>query len=79
MAAQGGGFIDTILNLIPGRKQQASTEPTEDSIKKTHDYLRQAALLPAVMHLRVYAAQVAALVCHSRHLLTPLRTGGGLL
>ena len=40
MAAQGGGFIDTILNLIPGRKQQASTEPTEDSIKKTHDYLR---------------------------------------
>ena len=40
VAAQGGGFIDTILNLIPGRKQQASTEPTEDSIKKTHDYLR---------------------------------------
>eukprot|EP00891_Asterochloris_glomerata_P002829 jgi/Astpho2/2829/e_gw1.00050.8.1_t len=43
VAAQGGGFIDTILNLIPGRKQQASTEPTEDSIKKTHDYLREKA------------------------------------
>ena len=37
---QGGGWMDTILNLIPGRKQKATDEPNEDAIKRTHDYLR---------------------------------------
>lgn len=32
--------MDTILNLIPGRKQKATDEPNEDAIKRTHDYLR---------------------------------------
>ena len=36
------GWMDTFLNLIPGRKQAASAEPSEESIKRTHDYLRQA-------------------------------------
>ena len=36
----GGGWMDTILNLIPGRKQKATDEPSEDAIKRTHDYLR---------------------------------------
>jgi hypothetical protein len=40
-----GGWMDTILNLIPGRKQQASAEPSEEAIKRTHDYLRCATLL----------------------------------
>ena len=35
-----GGWMDTILNLIPGRKQQASNEPSEESIKRTHEFLR---------------------------------------
>ena len=39
-AGQGGGFMDTILNLIPGRRQQLQTEPDEEAIKRTHDYLR---------------------------------------
>lgn len=38
----GGGWMDTILNLIPGRKQQALAEPSEEAIKRTHDYLRYA-------------------------------------
>lgn len=37
---QAGGWMDTILNLIPGRKQKVSDEPNEDAIKRTHDYLR---------------------------------------
>jgi hypothetical protein len=32
--------MDTILNLIPGRKQKITDEPNEDAIKRTHDYLR---------------------------------------
>ncbi|KAK9829453.1 hypothetical protein WJX72_005963 [[Myrmecia] bisecta] len=39
----GGGWMDTILNLIPGRKQQASNEPSDDSIRRTHEYLRERA------------------------------------
>ena len=35
-----GGWMDTILNLIPGRKQQSSNEPSEEAIKRTHDFLR---------------------------------------
>ncbi|KAL0051487.1 hypothetical protein WJX82_008426 [Trebouxia sp. C0006] len=40
---QGGGWMDTILNLIPGRKQKITDEPNEDAIKRTHDYLREKA------------------------------------
>ena len=35
-----GGWMDTILNLIPGRKQQAANEPSEEAIKRTHEFLR---------------------------------------
>ena len=41
-AGPGGGWMDTILNLIPGRKQKITDEPNEDAIKRTHDYLRSA-------------------------------------
>ena len=41
---QGGGWMDTILNLIPGRKQKITDEPNEDAIKRTHDYLRSVIL-----------------------------------
>lgn len=37
--------MDTILNLIPGRKQHASDEPNEEAIKRTHDYLRCSLLI----------------------------------
>ena len=38
--AQSSGWMDNIMNLIPGRKQQANNEPSEENIKKTHEYLR---------------------------------------
>ena len=37
---QAAGLMDTLLSLIPGRKAQVSSEPSDDSIKRTHDYLR---------------------------------------
>jgi len=40
-AAKGGTWMDTILNLIPGRRAAASSEPSEEAIKRTHDNLRQ--------------------------------------
>lgn len=39
---QAAGLMDTLLSLIPGRKAQVSSEPSDDSIKRTHDYLRSA-------------------------------------
>lgn len=40
-AAKGGaGWMDTILNLIPGRRAAASAEPSEEAIRRTHDNLR---------------------------------------
>ena len=39
-ASKGGSWMDTILNLIPGRRAAASSEPSEDAIKRTHDNLR---------------------------------------
>lgn len=38
--AKGGGWMDTILNLIPGRRAAASNEPSEEAIRRTHDNLR---------------------------------------
>lgn len=32
--------MDTILNLIPGRRAAASNEPSEEAIRRTHDNLR---------------------------------------
>ena len=32
--------MDTILNLIPGRRAAASAEPSEEAIRRTHDNLR---------------------------------------
>lgn len=34
------GWLDTVMNLIPGRKQQASMEPSDDAVRRTHDFLR---------------------------------------
>ena len=39
-AGQQGGWMDTIMNLIPGRKQAASATPSEDAIQATHEHLR---------------------------------------
>ncbi len=48
------GWLDTFMNLIPGRKQQSSNEPSEEAIKRTQDYLRYASwvlkLLQTVLH-----------------------------
>ena len=33
-------WMDSILSLIPGRKQAACNEPSDEAIKRTHDYLR---------------------------------------
>ncbi|CAL8462959.1 g2493 [Coccomyxa elongata] len=41
--AKGGGWMDTILNLIPGRRAAASNEPSEEAIRRTHDNLREKA------------------------------------
>ena len=42
--------MDTILNLIPGRKQLSADEPNEEAIKRTHDFLRSVieAFIPCV-------------------------------
>jgi brefeldin A-inhibited guanine nucleotide-exchange protein len=39
-AAAGSGWLDTIMNLIPGRAKAASAEPNDEAIRRTHDYLR---------------------------------------
>ena len=45
-----GGWMDTIVNLIPGRKQAASAAPSDDAIKRTHEYLRWGALSSTATH-----------------------------
>ena len=44
LAAQGkqqaAGWMDTFMNLIPGRKQAASAAPSDEAIKRTHEFLR---------------------------------------
>lgn len=37
---QAGGWVETIVNLIPGRKQAASAAPSDEAIKRTHEFLR---------------------------------------
>ena len=60
-AKAAGGWIDTILNLIPGRKQLASDEPNEEAIKRTHDYLRSA-LRPASLSLIIWLHRRSSLL-----------------
>ena len=48
-AADGGagagqaGWLDTIMNLLPGRAKAASAEPNDEAIRRTHEQLRCAA------------------------------------
>lgn len=39
-AAASAGWLDTIMNLLPGRAKAASAEPNDEAIRRTHDYLR---------------------------------------
>ena len=39
-AKGGGGWMDTILNLIPGRRAAASNEPSEEAVRRLHETLR---------------------------------------
>lgn len=41
-AAASAGWLDTIMNLLPGRAKAASAEPNDEAIRRTHDYLRWA-------------------------------------
>ena len=41
---QAAGLMDTLLSLIPGRKAQVANEPSDDSIKRTHEFLRYGVL-----------------------------------
>ena len=43
-AAAGAGWLDTIMNLLPGRAKAASAEPNDEAIRRTHEHLRWAAL-----------------------------------
>lgn len=38
--AKAASWMDSILSLIPGRKQTHSNEPSDEAIRRTHDYLR---------------------------------------
>lgn len=38
--AKAVSWMDSILSLIPGRKQAYSNEPSDEAIRRTHDYLR---------------------------------------
>ena len=38
--AKAASWMDSILSLIPGRKQTHSSEPSDEAIRRTHDYLR---------------------------------------
>ena len=40
LAKGGGGWMDTILNLIPGRRAAASSEPSEEAVRRLHETLR---------------------------------------
>ncbi|PSC72251.1 brefeldin A-inhibited guanine nucleotide-exchange 2-like [Micractinium conductrix] len=42
-AAAGAGWLDTIMNLLPGRAKAASAEPNDEAIRRTHEHLREKA------------------------------------
>jgi brefeldin A-inhibited guanine nucleotide-exchange protein len=35
------GWLDTIMNLLPGRQRAADDEPTEEAIRRTQEFLRE--------------------------------------
>lgn len=39
-AAGQAGWLDTIMNLLPGRAKAASAEPNDEAIRRTHEQLR---------------------------------------
>jgi brefeldin A-inhibited guanine nucleotide-exchange protein len=41
--AEAGGWLDTMMALIPGRQRAAAAEPTEAAIRRTHEFLREQA------------------------------------
>jgi len=41
--AESGGWLDTMIALIPGRQRAAAAEPTEAAIRRTHEFLREQA------------------------------------
>ena len=43
-------WMDSILSLIPGRKQAYSSEPSDEAIRRTHDYLRWASTCGSMMN-----------------------------
>ena len=53
-AAASASWLDTIMNLIPGRAKLASNEPNDDAIRRTHEYLRcvRGSPAPLYCHLR---------------------------
>ena len=52
-AAQAGGWMDTIMNLVPGRKQAAAAGPSEDAIQSMHENLRCAIARPCCTRPRL--------------------------
>ncbi|KAL4543975.1 hypothetical protein Ndes2437B_g01778 [Nannochloris sp. 'desiccata'] len=40
---EAGGWLDTMMSLIPGRQRAAAAEPTEAAIRRTHEFLREQA------------------------------------
>jgi brefeldin A-inhibited guanine nucleotide-exchange protein len=40
---ESGGWLDTMMALIPGRQRAAAAEPTEAAIRRTHEFLREQA------------------------------------
>ncbi len=66
--AKGGGWMDTILNLIPGRRAAASNEPSEEAIRRTHDSLRCSLWRPsshaAAKHADLHCKQTCAVTMH---------------
>lgn len=58
---QAAGLMDTLLSLIPGRKAAVSSEPSDDSIKRTHDFLRSA--LQSYHRIGQHAWLVLAAMC----------------
>ena len=59
-AKGGGGWMDTILNLIPGRRAAATNEPSEEAVRRLHETLRCAPVLRRVHKLFSLQALLAS-------------------
>lgn len=63
--AKAASWMDSILSLIPGRKQASSDEPSDEAIKRTHDYLRCA---PSLAHWeQCHATQTTSVLASHRY------------